>query len=217
MGDIYSEPNGGTAADTKASELFKLSYFQGPPNGSTISYSAWGQYGDTLGANRIYGLTAKDTNNAVGDFRGLTYYYDNSTFSVVARIVNNRQPPPYPPPPPFYDNTVTLELKLFDSTKNYFYISAGAIPAGPQSDNTQNLSIGTGNEPIIAIAYWEIKFTVNEPFPGGAVSVNVDINGSNYVNGGASANATTTFAWDDAGATSAPCGATGIYFDILIS
>ena len=120
LGDIYAEPNGGTAADIKASEIMKLSYFEGPPNGSTISFSAWGQYGNTLGADRIYGLTERNTDNSIGQFRGLTYWYDNSTFSVVARINNTKQAPPYPPPPPIYDNTVTVEIWLYDSTNSFF-------------------------------------------------------------------------------------------------
>lgn len=218
ISNIYSEANGGSpgsGSDTNAGTLFKVSYFEGPPFGSTISYHAWGQYGTTSGADRIYGLTAKNTNNAFSDFSGLTYYYDNSTFKVVARIANTRQGPPYPPPPPFYDNNVGVEIWLYDSTGTYSYVASGSIPATAPSDNTNTLTTGTGTEPIIAIGYWVTRFTVNETFPGGGASIFVDINGTNYVNNGnAPSNAQTTFSYSTYG--SAAVGATGMYFDIRI-
>ena len=214
--DIYSEPNGvpGSYADVKASEIMKLTYFEGPPFGSTISFSAWGQYGNTAGADRIYGLTGSNVNNAFSDFRGLTYWYNNSGYKVAARIINNKQNPPYPPPPPIYDNNITIEINLYDSTTTDKYVISGGIPAGPQSDSTQNITTGVGNEPIIAIGYWEVIVTINEAFPAGG-SIDMTINGTTYVNAGLSSNSQTTFRWNDTGATAAPVSVTGQGYDGL--
>ena len=214
LGDIYAEPNGATAANIKASEILKLTYFEGPPFGSTIAFSAWGQYGNTAGADRIYGLTGSNDNNALGDFRGLAYYYDNSSYKVAARIINNKQNPPFPPPPPVYNNNIAIEINLYDSTTTDKYVISGSIPAGSQSDNTNNITSGVGNEPIIAIGYWEVIVTINEAFPAGG-SIDVTINGTSYVSSGLSSNSQTTFRWNDTGATAAPVSSTGQGYDGL--
>jgi hypothetical protein len=222
ISNIYSEPNGsspGSGSDIKVSDLFKKSYFEGPPFGSTISYSAWGQYGSTSGADRIYGLTAKNTNNAFGDFSGLTYWYDNSSYKIAARIRNTKQGPPYPPPPPFYDNNVGVEIWVSDSSGTYDYITSGSILATvPNYDQTTTLST-SGSTPIIAIGYWRVRFTVNETFPGGGANVIIDINGTNYVNSTAGSNGQTTFTSSTYGTASIAAtgqGYTGLYFDIRI-
>jgi hypothetical protein len=216
LGGIYSEPNGATAANTKASEIMKATYFQGPgPIGSgTYSFRSWGQYGNTAGADRIYGLTGSNVNNNFGAFRGLTYYYDNSSYKVALRLINNKQNPPYPPPPPIYDNTIAIEIFLYDSTDTYQYLVSGGINAGSQTDTNHNITTGTGNEPIIAIGYWEVKVTVGEAFPAGG-TLDLTINGTNYGGGGLAQNAQTTFRWNDPGATAAPVNVTGQGYDGL--
>ena len=222
MTSIYSEANGGSpgsGSNTNAGNLFKKSYFEGPGGNNTISYNAWGEYGNTSGANRIYSLSAKNTDNAFSDFSGLTYYYDNSTYKVAAKLQNTKQPPPYPgPPPPFYNNGVAVEVWLYDSTGTYAYIASGAINTNPGDNFTQTLSFGT--EPIIAIGYWIVRFTVNDTFPAGGANVFISINGTSYVSGqNAPSNAQTTFSYSTYG--SAPVastgqGYTGLYFDIQI-
>jgi hypothetical protein len=215
---IYSEANGGTGPDINAGNLFKLSYFEGPPFGSTITYSAWGQYGNTSGANRIYGLTAGNADNSLGDFLGRTYYYDNSTYTALVNIDNTRQGPPYPPFPPGSDNTVTTEIFVYDSTGTYEYITSGAIAVPPQNSTSVTISNPAGTVPIIAMAYWRVRFTALQSFPGGGASVFVDINGTNYVfNGNVPDFSSVNFRWDDVGATAAPIGATGLYFSIRIN
>ena len=226
ISSIYSEANGGSpgsGSDITASDLFKKSYFQGPgPIGSgTISYRAWGEYGSTNGADRIYGLTAGNADNSLGDFIGLTYYYDNSTYKVAARIRNTKQPPPYPPPPPFYDNNVTVEVWLYDSTETYSYIVSGAITANAMMGGyDQTFTLSTTIAPIIAIGYWVVRFTVNDTFPAGGANINISINGSPYVSGqNAPSNAQTTFSYSTYGTAAVAStgqGYDGLYFDIQI-
>ena len=223
---IYSEANGGSpgsGSNTNAGNLFKLSYFEGPAGNSTISYNAWGEYGNTSGANRIYGLTAGNSNNSFGDFSGKTYFYDNSTYKVAARVRNGLQAPPYPPPPPVvYDNNIVVEVWLYDSSTTYAYVASGAINANAQVggfDNTFDLSNPFGSTPIIAIGYWEVRVSTNEFFPGGAKTIQIDINGTNYVNTGINPNGATTYSFSTYGSANVAStgqGYTGVYFDINV-
>ena len=221
MTSIYFEANGGppsSGSDTNAGNLFKRSYFEGPAGNSTISYNAWGEYGSTSGADRIYGLTAKNTNNAWSDFSGLTYYYDNSSYKVAARIRNPLQPPPFPPPPPFYDNNIAVEVWLYDSTTTYPYVASGAINANAMMGGyDQTFTLSTTIAPIIAIGYWEVRVTTNEFFPGGAKTIQIDINGTNDVNTSIAANGATTYSFSTYGSANVAStgqGYTGVYFDI---
>jgi len=226
ISNIYSTANGGSpgsGSNIAVSDLFKKSYFQGPgPIGSgTISYRAWGQYGSTNGADRIYGLSAKNIDNNFSDFSGLTYYYDNSSYKVAANIQNTRQGPPYPPFP-LYDNNVGVEIWLYDSTGTYAYISSGSITATvPNYNQTFTLSDPTGNSPIIAIGYWVVRFTVNNTFPGGGATVSISINGTSYVTGqNAASNGQTTFSYTGSGSAAVAStgqGYTGLYFAIVIN
>ena len=65
MQGIATEAGGVSITNIYASDLFKKSYFEGPNGSYNISYNAWGQYGNSSGADKIYGLTTKkkkDTN-----------------------------------------------------------------------------------------------------------------------------------------------------------
>jgi hypothetical protein len=221
---IYSEANGGppgASSNIAVSDLFKKSYFEGPPFGSTITYSAWGEYGNTSGADRIYGLNAKNTNNAWSDFSGKTYFYDNSTYEVATRIRTTLQPPPFPPPPPVYDNDIIVEVWLYDSTATHAYIASGAINANATAGGyDQTFTLSTTNAPIIAIGYWEVRVTTNEFFPGGAKTIQIDLNGTNYVNTSINPNGPTTYSFGTYGTVnigSTGQGYTGVYFDIQVS
>jgi hypothetical protein len=223
---IYTEANGGgpgSSSDTKVSDLFKKSYFEGPTGSSTISYNAWGEYGSTSGADRIYGLSAKNTNNSFGDFSGLVYFYDNSTYKVGLRIRNNLQAPPFPPfpPTPPNSNDIVVEIWLYDSTGTYPYIASGAInanatPGGYDQTTTQSAT----SNPIIAIGYWQVRVTTNQFFPAGSKNISIDLNGTNYVNTTIAANGATTYSYSTYGTVnigSTGQGYTGVYFDILVT
>jgi hypothetical protein len=220
---IYTEANGGSGTNIKVSDLFKKSYFEGPTGSSTISYNAWGEYGSTSGADRIYGLSAKNTNNAWSDFSGLTYFYDNSTYKAAARIRNSLQAPPFPPfpPTPPNSNDVVVEIWLYDSTKTYSYIVTGAINANATVGGyDQTTTISATINPIIAIGYWEVRVTTNQFFPPGNKTISIDINGSSYVGSTSlAANAATTYSYSTYGTVnigSTGQGYTGVYFDIQI-
>ena len=80
--DIYGEANGGySTGQVSLNDISFYSYFAGLNGSSSISYNAYGR-GEGSGANRIYGTSAVTTPVDMDDFKGVTYFYDNSTFQV---------------------------------------------------------------------------------------------------------------------------------------
>lgn len=214
--NIWEEANG-----TYSSGIISLltmsffSYFAGPNGSSSQTTNNWGQ-GEGSGANRIYGTTAKTTGIQVGDFDGLTYYYDNSTFQVTLDVTNNKTNPPPPPP---VDNAVNVNVELYDSTFSYQYVQGGGMAMAPGTYGPSAVSQPTG-DPIIFRGYWIVTISgANPTFAGG--TCNIDINGTNYVTGGTlSAGPTpntfnsTTYGTADVTSYS---GYTGLYFTVTIN
>lgn len=172
---IYGEANGGTtpSGPTPVSELFKLSFFEGPPplGNSTITYNAWGQYGNTAGADRIYGLSALNSNLRFLSYSGLTYFYTQSTYSCPFTCSNTA---PTPSPPNFYLNDVNVGIQLFDSTGTYVYASTSFN--SPASGGGQSGGVDQPNSPIIYNGYWAVSFSTGNSDPG--LKADLTINGT---------------------------------------
>lgn len=208
MQGIATEAGGVSITNIYASDLFKKSYFEGPNGTYNISYNAWGQYGNSSGADRIYGLTTKNTNNAWSDFSGLTYFYENTTYKCEASANNSM-----PTPSGLDNNDVSIQIELYDSTSTYLYVSNSFnCPQGTSPGSV--LTSGTG-EPIIARGYWVV---IIQTFQfGGTMNFTLDINGTNYISTVAlSPNTTQQFDFNTYGvadiAYDATMGATGLYF-----
>lgn len=175
--DIYAEANGSyTSGMLSMLTMSFFSYFTGPNGSNNQPANNWGQ-GEGSGANRIYGTTAKTTNIKVGDFDGLTYFYDQTNFKIVLNAVNNINPPPPPPPP--INNDLSIVLTLFDNGFNYSYVggNSGILVAG---GGNYNADISAALNPIIFRAYWKVEVFTDPNFGGGTVTI--DINGTNYAN-----------------------------------
>ena len=175
--DIWSEANGTyTSGIISLNTMSFFSYFAGPNGSNSQTTNNWGQ-GEGSGANRIYGTTAKTTNIKVGDFDGLTYFYDQTNFKIVLNAINNVNPPPPPPPP--LNNDISIGLSLWDSTFSYNYVggNSGALLAG---GGNYNADISQTTTPIIFRAYWRVEVFTDPNFGGGTVTI--DINGTNYAN-----------------------------------
>lgn len=213
--DIYDEANNSfPPSDLAVSDLFKKSYFQGPSGNSNIGFNAWGQFGATSGADRIYLISASNTNNNFNQFAALNYFFDNTIYANYVDVINNLSPPP-PPAPPF-DNDINVTCRLYDSTQTYVYSSFTALLTANGSVS-QIFSLTT--EPMIAIGYWEVEF---QPFSGGfgGTTCNININNTLKVSGGTiNASGQTFFDWQTFGSepmASSSSGFEGIYFDISI-
>lgn len=215
MTAIYNEPNAGSPpSDLAVSDLFKKSYFESNAFGGPLSYNAWGIYGNSAGADRIYGLSASDTNNNFNQFASKIYYYDNSTYANYVDVVSNLVAPPPPNPPDL--NDITVFCRLYDSTGAYQYsfFQAMIVAGGSASQIFSNT-----NEPILAIGYWEVQFQPSSPMFAGT-TCNININTTSVVSGGTiNAMGITTFSFSTLGSVaqgSSSSGYIGTYFDISI-
>ena len=217
--DIWSEANGTYSTGILSLNTMSFfSYFAGPNGSNSQADNNWGQ-GEASGANRIYGTSAKTTNIQVGDFDGLTYFYDNSTFQVTLAATNNLAPPGGSPPPPPGANDVDINVELWGSGFSYQYISGGGSAAenggtfGPNS-----ISQATG-DPIIFRGYWKVSVSGMPPFFTGG-SCDISINGTAKVTGGTVSTApggttfdSATYGTED---VATYLSLTGLYFEVTV-
>jgi hypothetical protein len=215
--NIYAEANGGySSGQVSLNDVSFFSYFAGPNGSGSIAYNAWGQ-GENSGLNRIYGTSAKSTNIAIGDFAGLTYFYDNSTYQVTLSVTNNKtNPPPFPPPP--VDNAVNVNIELWGEAFSYQYLSGGGMAQAPGTYGPS--SVSQTNDPIISIGYWKVTVGGAGPsFAGG--SCNISINGTSKVSGGSvpSGPGGATFDSTTYGTANVASygGFTGLYFEVTVN
>jgi hypothetical protein len=217
MSAIWSEANSPySSGQLSLLTMSFFSYFAGPNGSNSLTDNNWGVH-EGSGANRIYGLAAKTSDYEIGDYSGLTYFYDNSTFQVTLNVTNNKtNPPPFPPPP--VDNAVNVNIELWDSSFSYQYLSGGGMAMAPGTYGPSAVSMTT--DPIIFRGYW--KVTVSGAFPSFAGgTTNIVINGSTKVTGGAipagPGGATfdsTVYGTEDVASFG---GFTGLYFDVTVN
>jgi len=193
------------------------SYFAGPNGSSSISYNAYGR-GEGSGANRIYGLNAVGNPDDMDDFKGITYFYDNSSFQVTLEVTNNLPAPSIPPDPPDL-NDVNVNVTLFDNTSSYQYITGGGLATSNGGTYGPN-AISQTNDPIIFRGYWEVNIQGQNPmFPG--CNADLSINGNTIFTGQAVAGGPggTTFAFGSFSTADVASfgGYTGLYFDVTVS
>ena len=220
LSNIFYEANPTLSSINNLSllDIASVSYFSGPNGGNAEPYNYWGE-SELSGVNRIYGTTARASGNnyPMGDFRGLTYYYDNSTFQVTLDVVNNLVSTP---PPPFpIDNDIDVTLELYDSSFVYMYIQQGSgVVTAP--GNTGNIVASSTSDPIIFRGYWKVIIGAMFPtFAGG--TCNIKINGTTKVSGGSlpSGGGQTIFDSATSGTEDVATylGLTGLYFEVTVS
>ena len=216
--DIYGEANGGySSGQVSLNDISFYSYFAGPNGSSSISYNAYGR-GEGSGANRIYGLNAVGNPDDMDDFKGITYFYDNSSFQVTLEVTNNLPAPSIPPDPPDL-NDVNVNVTLFDNTSSYQYITGGGLATSNGGTYGPN-AISQTNDPIIFRGYWEVNIQGQNPmFPG--CNADLSINGNTIFTGQAVAGGPggTTFAFGSFSTADVASfgGYTGLYFDVTVS
>jgi hypothetical protein len=222
LSEIYWEAQFGGGSGNPGSpisfkELASASYFDGPNGDNTIAYNAWGQ--STLsGANRIYNLSAKTADYLMGDFRDLTYFYDNSTFQVTLQITNNLPLPTTPPDPPdLNDINVTVELYSVALVHQYLVDTGQATSGGGTFGPS---AVSQTDDPIIFKGYWQVNIAGANPLFAGC-NADLSINGNSKFTGQAIAAGVggTTFnynTYSDEDVASFG-GFEGLYFDVTVS
>jgi hypothetical protein len=215
--DIYAEANGGyTSGLLSLVTMSFFSYFAGPNGSNSQADNNYGQ-GEGSGANRIYDTTAKITNIQVGDFDGITYFYDNSTFQVTLNVTNNLPLPTTPPDPPDL-NDINVNITLYDSTVSYSYITGGGL-ATSNGGTFGPSAISQTTSPIIFRGYWEVNIQGQNPSFGGG-SADLSINGNSKFTAqavaggpGGSTFIFSSFSTEDVASFG---GFTGLYFDVTV-
>ena len=216
--DIWSEANGAYSSGVLTlNSMSFFSYFAGPGGSNSVPDDNWGQ-GEGSGANRIYGTSAKTTNIAVGDFDGLTYYYDNSTFQVTLQVTNNLPAPTIPPDPPDL-NDVNINIELWDSGFSYQYLVGGGM--APSNGGTYGpIAVSQIDDPIIFRGYWKAVISGANPMFAGC-NATLSINGNNKFTTQAVAGGPggTTFTSSTYGTEDVAIynGYTGLYFIITLA
>jgi hypothetical protein len=216
--NIYGEANGGYPGSGVVSlnDISFYSYFAGPNGTNSISYNAYGR-GEGSGANRILGLNAVANPDDMDDFKGITYFYDNSSFQVTVNVTNNKtNPPPFPPPP--VDNAVNVTVELFDSSLSIQYMTGGGMAMAPGSYGPS--AISQTNDPIIFRGYWKVTVSgANPSFAGG--TCDIVINGNTKVTGGTVAAGPGGSTFDSATYGTEDVvsygGYIGLYFDVTVN
>jgi hypothetical protein len=202
--DVWSEANGTYTSGSLGLQyqMSFYSYFSGPNCAFVVGDNNWGQ-GENLGADRIYGTSAKTTNIKVGDFKGLTYFYDQSRFRIFINVTNNASTP--------NDDDVQVTVTLFDSAFTYSYVTGGQlVDAG---DNV-SFDISLSTTPIIAIGYWQVSLETTMAFTGSIVDIS--INGTSKVSSVSLPQGTTTFFDSNTYGVQGADG-NGLTFDITIN
>ena len=222
VSDIFYEANPSQSGVTDMSflDIAAVSYFEGPNGTNAKPYNYWGETGGigTGGSNRIYGTTTRaGSNYFMDDFKGLTYYYDNSTFLVKINITNNLNPNA-PFPPPGTNNDINISATLYDSTYFYQYgVNGGGLVLS--GGGTYSATISQTTSPIIFRGYWQVDLSPSPQLEANS-KVDITINGNAKVTNGAinAGPGTTSFLGSTYGnedvAYYSLLGGTGLYIDI---
>jgi hypothetical protein len=217
MSAIWSEANSPySSGQLSLLTMSFFSYFAGPNGSNSQTDNNWGMH-EGSGANRIYGLAAKTSSYAMGDYSGLTYYYDNSTFQVTLEVTNSLAPLPFPPNPPG-SNDANVNIELWDSGFSYQYLLGGGMAA--ENGGTYGpSSVSQLTDPIIFRGYWKVNVGGVGPMFGGG-SCDILINGNTKVTGGAVAAGpggstfdSVTYGTEDVASYG---GYTGLFFKVRI-
>ena len=152
---------------------------EGLQGSSTVGFYTWG-YGSGAGggyADAIYGLNPPTTGTAplsLGDWKGLQYWFDGSTFDITLKWQNNQTPPP---PPPVFD-AVSVQIAITDSSNNYSIFGPGVTSpfytinfqaASGQSQAQMQISGFQADQYVLAKnLYWYISVDAQVDFTGGS-------------------------------------------------
>ena len=112
-----------------------------------------------------------------------------------------------------------MNVELWDSSFSYQYVQGGGMAMAPGTFGPTAVSQPTG-DPIIFRGYWIVIISgANPTFAGG--TCNIDINGTNFVTGGALGAGSGPNSFDSSVYGTADVasygGYTGLYFDVTIN
>lgn len=175
FGDIYSEANGGTpGGPTDWGRLARDSYFEGPNGNSSIGFNAWGSYGSSLGANRMFQIPIDSSPN-FDSYRNKTYFYGQTpTPFDVSLYASNANA----------DDVDNVDVQCYDDNLIYSYMggNTGLLLSGNTYGPNTFQNLQPGITPLIQVLYWQLIISTSPVFAGG--TVDYYINGNLVLAGG---------------------------------
>ena len=190
LSELNTEPGGSTYSNMRFQNLAQPGWNEGTFGSNTYGNYTWGLNGASSGADAIYGLTPTSGAFSIGNFSGLSYYFDASTFDIKYRYTNNLNVPG--PPTPANANDVLVEFVFTDSGLNYsifggpntppnFFTSIN-MPANSGVASTQIPGMIGGIYVLPRDVYWIIRVTTDPVFFGGG-QFDLEINGTTLIGG----------------------------------
>lgn len=220
LSELNTEPGGSTYSDMRFANLAQPGWNEGTFGSNTYGNYTWGLAGASSGADAIYGLTPTSGAFSIGNFAGLTYYFDGSTTDVTYRYTNSLPVPGFPTPPTA--NNIQVEFVFTDSALNYS-IFGGPTPPNFFSSLNMPANTGQATTPVGGIVpnsfvlprdvYWIIRVTTDAVFFGGG-QLDFAINGTSLIGGAGLFPGFNDF--DSATFGSALTNGSGILMDFLI-
>ena len=189
LSELNTEPGGGTYSNMRFSNLARPGWNEGTLGSNSFTNFTWGLDGSTAGADAIYGLTPTSGAFSIGNFAGLTYYFDGSTTDVTYRYTNGLA---VPPPPNIFSNDINVEFVFTDSALNYSifggpntppnFFSSLSMPANSSQATTTVGGIVPNQFVLPRDVYWIIRVNT-DPVNFGGGQLDFSINSTALIGG----------------------------------
>jgi hypothetical protein len=190
LSELNTEPGGSTYSNMRFSNLAQPGWNEGTLGSGSFGNYTWGLAGASSGADAIYGLTPTSGAFSIGNFAGLTYYFDGSTFDVTYRYTNSLTVPGPPNPPT--SNDIQVEFVFTDSALNYSifggpntppnFFSSLNMPANSSQATTTVGGIVPNQFVLPRDVYWIIRVNT-DPVNFGGGQLDFSINSTSLLTG----------------------------------
>ncbi len=220
--ELETAPAGGgsfTGSNLRFDIIARYGWNNGTAGSQTYAFYTWG-YGFGSGggyADAIYGLTPPTSGSnpplTLGNWKGLQYWFDGTTFDITWQGRNNLNVPPFPTPPSA--NDVNIDVYCYDSSGTYAVFNnwSNLFAANTLYGSSQIPGFVPDQSPLVKDVYWKVDATT-DLFNWAGGTLDIEINGTNVLSMGLQPGV-NNFDWTQgsAGATNG----TGILFDFIIN
>lgn len=180
--DLETAPGGATPSNFDFATSGRREWSVGIQGSQAFGLFTWG-YGNGTGStlNPIFGLTPPAGVGApleLGDWRGLQYWFDGTTFNITNKVNNSL---PFNPPADFLD----FQIVITDSTGDFSIFSQS--PNSPPDYFFSFTTFGGINDPeqqipgfqpdqfvLARYLYWKMEINAGPDFPGGTVDFQIN-------------------------------------------
>lgn len=157
---------------------------EGNQGSQTVNFYTWGYGNGSAGGNLdpIYGLTPPTTGTnpplSLGDWRGLQYWFDGTTFNIKLKYANNLAPNPP-------GDEVDFQMVITDSSGNYsiftqtpnnpppYHINF-SMGGGQSQASTQIPGFQADSYVLAKNLYWYIEVGAGPNFNGGTLTMAIN-------------------------------------------